>query len=58
MATDSATKPHIYLFGGEWRVCRSGRRLAHGLVDARRPTFPEACHLAMLAAIHSGVWRA
>jgi hypothetical protein len=50
-------KPHIYFWGRRWWVSRGGRRNPHRDVTSR-PTFPEACHLAMLAAIHSGVWRA
>lgn len=48
-------KPHLYFWHGHWWVQRQPRGQG---IDASRPTFPEACHLAMLAAIHSGVWRA
>jgi hypothetical protein len=54
-------KPHLYFWQGRWWVTRNGRKYwRQGLTlnDSERPTFPEACHLAMLAAIHSGVWRA
>lgn len=55
-------KPHIYFWDGRWWVSRSGRRDTLILGDPSdsmaRYTLPEACHLAMLAAISAGVWRA
>jgi hypothetical protein len=50
-------KPHIYFWRGRWWVTRNGRD-GEGYNAVPRPTFREACYLAMLAAIHSGVWRA
>jgi hypothetical protein len=54
----ASAKPHLDRFYGRWRVRRDGRHAKGSGGDAYRDTFPEACHLAMLAAIHSGVWRA
>jgi hypothetical protein len=54
-------KPHLYLREGVWWCDGKGLAGARGTrvsIPLSRPTFPEACHLAMLAAIHSGVWRA
>lgn len=54
---DVAPKPLIYFWCGEWWVARQGR--GSSVYDrSPRPTFREACHLAQLAAIHSGAWRA
>jgi hypothetical protein len=50
-------KPLIYFWHGEWWVARNGR--GSSVYDRQsRASFREACHLAMLAAIHAGVWRA
>lgn len=51
-------KPHIDRFAGRWRVRRDGRHATTSSGDGYRATFPEACQLAMLAAIYAGVWRA
>lgn len=51
-------KPHLFLCDGQWHVCREGRGTMDWTRSISRPSFPEACHLAMLAAIHAGVWRA
>lgn len=50
-------KPHIYRWHGDWNVSRNGAADVVPKRDARRATFAEACHLAQLAAIHSGLWR-
>lgn len=52
--------PHLYFWQGRWWVTKNGRReWRHGLTlnDSERPTFAEACQLAQLAAIYSGVWQ-
>jgi hypothetical protein len=60
--SDAPVRPHIYFWDRRWWVSRGGRRetLIYGEPgdSISRHTFRDACHLAMLAAIHSGVWRA
>lgn len=49
-------KPHLYFAAGSWWVTRDGR--AYPRQGIPRASFREACQLAILAAIHAGLWKA